>query len=178
MFIKTNHLNNDFLEIEVFDLSENKISEIILYLYNLFNGSNALFRATGLWENISEIVNNLKDCKVDVYEGDKNKFYMKRFPEIHVDICDIKQLNAIVDSFVNIIYEGRYLYFFDENKKVSLQKILKDNVYYDHDLFGCIQKEITCLVQSIREYDGVALTIIINKEYCEEVKKLFKLKML
>lgn len=126
----------------------------MLYLNNLFNVSGIFFRATGWWENVSEIGSNLKDCKVDIYKGDKNKIFIKRFPEIHVDIYDI---------------EGRYLYFFDENNRVDLHQILKVNIYSDYNLFEYVKNEITCLVQNMREYEGTSLTIIINKEYSDEV---------
>ena len=37
MFIRTNLIDNNFVEIDVFNLSKNKMSSIILYLNNLFN---------------------------------------------------------------------------------------------------------------------------------------------
>lgn len=172
MFIRTNLIDNNFVQIDIFNLSKNKMSSIILYLNNLFNISGVLFRATGLWENISEIGSNLNNCRVDIYEGDKNKFFMKRFPEIHVDICDIKTLDTIVDSFVNINYEGRYLYFFDKNNINRLHQILIDNIYSDDNLFQYIEDNIVCLVQNMREYEDEdrTLSIIIKKEYSEKIK--------
>ena len=175
MLIRTDFIDCNFVEINVFNLSKDKIKNIILYLYNLFNVRHIFFRATGLWENISAISNDLKNCKVNFYFGDKNKFFIKRFPEIHIDIYNIETLNMIADSFDNIIYEGRYLYFFDEKNKSNLYQLIKDNIYVDNNIFKSVKNEIFCLVQNIREYDDTGITIIINKEYSEQVMRILNI---
>lgn len=175
MLIRTDCIDCNFVEINAFNLSKDKIKNIILYLYNLFNAKNIFFRATGLWENISAISNNFKNCKVKFYYGDKNKFFIKRFPEIHIDVYDIRTLNIIAASFVNINYEGRYLYFFDEKNKTNFYQIIKDNIYVDNNIFKSIKNEIFCLVQNIREYDDTGITIIINNEYREEVIRILNI---
>lgn len=169
MLIRKEYIDYDFVEINAFNLSKDEVKNLILYLNNLLNVRGIFFRATGLWENINEIANNFKNCKVNFYEGDKNKFFIKRFPEIHIDINDIITLNIISDSFVNIIYEGRYLYFYDEKNKTNFYQIIKDNIYVDNNIFKSLKNEIICLVQNIREYDDTGISIIINNEYSEEV---------
>ena len=112
MTIKLNYINEEFIEIEAYYLSDSEKNNIIKDIKTVFHSDSVIFRATGLWDNVSEVLNYFKNYKTKVYEGDKNKIIKRKSPEVIVEIEDIELIDKALEFYTTVIYEGRYLYLF------------------------------------------------------------------
>ena len=170
MLFITNYINEEFTQIEFYDLNDEEKDNIIKNIEDIFCHDIAIFRATGLWNNISELLSSFKEQKVKIYEGDKNKLFIRKCSEIIVDIDDFGLLNKVLDSYVTTIYEGRYLYLFTSDKKNEISEIIQTHIYNDNNLFEYLKNKIDCLIEKGREsMDPSSFSIIIKKEFLEKL---------
>lgn len=174
MLVKKGHIDEKFLSIDLFNMSYEDRNKLLLLIKNIFLSKKIIFRATGLWDNIEQICINLCNCRQKKYDGDKNRFFIKRYPEIQIDIDDVNLLDNVFDTYVNTIYEGRYLYFLSNHNSEKINKLLENNIYMDENLFELLKEYIDCLIENMRECDdGFSISMIIRKNLLDNFDSLF-----
>lgn len=171
MYIRLNYIYEKHVEVEMYCLKDDEKKDIIDDIKNTFHIDSVIFRATGLWNNISEVIDYFKNYKIKVYEGDKNKLFVRKYPEVIVEIEDIELIDKTLEFYTNVIYEGRYLYFFKKENKQEVEKIIENYKYHDHNLFAFLGDKVDCLIENMRECeDSSSYSIIIKKTYLKNIK--------
>jgi len=97
------------------------VYDIIL---NVFSKKELVFKASGLQENITEVIDIIPNCKPIYFVGDR-KIFVKRQPEIYAKISDKKIIDKILDSWVSTIYERRFIYLPKEGQINHIFDILE-----------------------------------------------------
>lgn len=173
MTIKLTYINEEFIEIEAYYLSDSEKNNIIKDIKTVFHSDSVIFRATGLWDNVSEVLNYFKNYKTKVYVGDKNKIIERKSPEVIVEIEDIELIDKALEFYTTVIYEGRYLYLFKNENKQEVEKIIHDYKYSDNNLLGFLFDKIDCLIENMRDCeDPSSMSIIIRKTYLEKLNSI------
>ena len=171
MDIKINYINEKYAEVEIYCLNDNEKKDIIDDIKNIFHTDSVIFRATGLWDNISEVFDYFKNYKIKVYEGDKNKIFERKSPEVIVEIENIELIDKILEFYTNVIYEGRYLYFLKNENKQGVEKIIENYKYNDNNLLFFLNDKVDCLIENMRDCeDSSSYSIIIRKTYLKNIK--------
>ena len=112
-----------------------------------------------------------KNYKIKLYEGDKNKLFVRKSPEVIVEIEDIELIDKTLEFYSNAVFEGRYLYFFKKENKQEVEKIIENYKYHDHNLFAFLDDKVDCLIENLRECeDSSSYSIIIKKTYLKNIK--------
>jgi len=171
MYVTINYIIEDYVKVELYCLSDDEKKYIIDDIKNIFHKDSVIFRATGLWDNVSEVFDYFKNYKIKVYEGDKNKIFVKKSPEVIVEIENIKLIDKALEFYTSVIYEGRYLYLFKNENKQELEKNMQYYKYNDNNLLGFLLGKVDCIIENMRECDdSSSIAIIIRKKYLKNIK--------
>lgn len=94
----------------------------------IFKHSGIAIKATGLLDNLNELITNAELEGIKVCEGDGHRIIVKRHPECY-GIVSNKQVDKILDEWVCTIYERRFLLVFDNSNLDEIIHLLQETVY-------------------------------------------------
>lgn len=120
-------------------------------LKDIFYNHSLIFRATGFPDNIFEISNDFQSENLRLYMGDSKKFFIRKFPELHVIIQNEKDLDTALNTWTSTIYEKRYLYVVKPGYQHITQTTLANNVYEDSNFLSLLSPFIDCLIENSPE---------------------------
>lgn len=154
--------------------SDDNASCKIVYdvIVNIFPKNELVFKASGLPDNISRILDIIHNCSPVYFEGDSKKFFVKKQPEAYAKVSDRKVLGAILDDWVSTVYERRFLYFLKEGQVNHLHDILEKNVYVDSNNILSSWTYLDCLIENAPDAPNHnTFVMTFRKEYLGKIKE-------
>ena len=93
-----------------------------------------VFKATGLSDNLKELVKNTNLINMDFVDGDEHGFVVKRYSECY-GIVSNEQLQKILDEWICTIYEKRFLFSVDVSVISTVMNLLQKSIF-DEEFLG------------------------------------------
>ena len=154
--------------------SDDNVSCNVVYdiLVNVFLNNELVFKASGLPDNISCVLEMIRNCRPIHFEGDSRKFFVKRQPEVYAKIPDKKVLHDIINDWTSTIYERRFLYVLKDGQFNHLRDIIEKNVYIDSNNLINSWKYLNCMIENApdaKNHNSFVLTF--RRDYFYEIKK-------
>jgi hypothetical protein len=158
--------------------SDDEMSCDIIYsvIKDVFQNNKLIFKASGLPHNIEDVMSTIKDCNPKYFEGDSQKFYVRKYPEIHVEISETSTLKNILNDWVSIATEQRIIYVLKEHHTVdSVFNTLEENVYKKSEPLSLLWKHLNCMVKSATENeDHNTFILIFRSEFFDKINSLLR----
>ena len=129
-YFETDYVKNTDGEALFVSSECDKSCEFVKKLLNseIFEQNIVAFKATGLFDNVNELITNAELTEMTVCEGDAHRFIVKNFPACY-GIVSNKQIDRIIEEWVCTIYERRFLLVFDSSKIDAILHLLQETVY-------------------------------------------------
>ena len=84
-----------------------------------------LYEAIGKPDNIENIIEMHKDSKYIYEENDKDKFFIRNYPRLILNISNRYELKQVIDEWNCTIYESRNIFIINNNVCVDLKDMIK-----------------------------------------------------
>ena len=114
----------------------------------IFFKNELVFKASGLLDNITGVLDMIQNCSPVYFEGDGKKFFVKKQPEVYAKISDKKILSSIFDNWVSTIYERRIIYLPREGQINYLFDILEENIYLNSNNILSTWTYLDCMIEN------------------------------
>lgn len=138
----------------------------------IFFKNELVFKASGLPDNITGVLELIRDCSPVYFEGDRKKIIVKNQPEVYAKISDKKVLSAILDDWVSTIYERRFLYLPREGQINYLYNILEKNIYLDSNNILSTWIYLDCLIENAPDAPNHnTFVLTFRKDYFKEINE-------
>lgn len=143
---------------------------LYVILTSVFQNNNMVFRASGLPNNIDDVMELIAPCNMAYFEGDRNKFYIRKFPELHVEITGKAMLKSVLNNWVSFTTEQRLLYILKKGQLDNVLNKLEKNIYSDSSPIHLLWSHLNCIVKSVPEAENQNTFILIfREEYFDEI---------
>ncbi len=172
-FYGLNYLMDDNFSLEI--SSDNEISGEIIkgIISQVFSGNEIVYKAYGLPNSIDEIIEDFGGQNYVYHEGDRNKFYMKRYPEIIMQLKDIIAIDKLLSSWSCAIIEGRFFFIAKPSCGEQIKEYFQNNSYKERPNMNELWDFLLCIIENIPDHpnhDSYILTA--RKEFHEEINQL------
>ena len=94
----------------------------------IFERNDVAFKATGLLDNLNELITNAELEGITLCEGNGHGVFVKKYPACY-GIISKNQADKIIDEWVCTIYERRFLFVFESSKKDAILRLLQETAY-------------------------------------------------
>ena len=155
--------------------SDDDTSCNIMYniLASAFSNNELVFKATGLPDNISCILEKIHDCNPVYFQGDSKKLFIKKRPEVYAKIIDQNILKSIINKWVSTVYERRYIYIVQKGQYDCLCDILRKSVYVETNNISHAWPCLDCLIENAPDAENNNTFILtFRKKYLGDIKSL------
>ncbi len=138
-------ISNDYFELD-FVLAENggtrfissedaTSCEFIKSLLNdkMFENNLIVFKASGLYDNLKELIIGAELSGMNIFDGDAKKIIVKNYPECY-GVVSKEQVDKILDEWTCTIYEKRFLISVKTSKLSKVLNLLHQTVYRENFL--------------------------------------------
>lgn len=143
---------------------------------SVYSNKTILFRASGLLDNITELLNDFKDCNYMLFEESSRLFHKGRNPEVFAEVLNDSMLETILDDWVSTIYERRFLYILSEKDSNQALSLLKENMYSKTNCLDMMWDFLDCLIENSPDHENHNTFIVTlrkndfyNVQRCMEV---------
>lgn len=155
--------------------SDDGSSRDIIYdiLDNIFAKNDLIFKASGYPNNIDELITFLEDTPYSYFEGDRKKFYFKRYTEVFSRITDPNIIRKIVEKWECTACERRYLYVLKNNQVDNMCNLLSSTVYQDTNNIIRAWEYLDCLIENAGDnqyHDTFVLTF--RNQYAPQMNQV------
>lgn len=120
-------------------------------LNTLRHSYSLVYRATGLEDNISEIVSKVSGEKAHYFPGDGKRVFIRKYPEYFCVINNNAEIADILDEWVSTIYEYRVLYIVNPRKRDALISILEESADSNKNALELIMGNIDGYIENARD---------------------------
>lgn len=117
----------------------------------LKSGYSVVFVATGLEENILDIVSKVKGKEAAYFSKDAKKVLIRNYPEYFCVVDHDKIIKTILDEWVSTIYEYRAFYILDPGKCDTLLRVLRENAHSGKNILRVVMRYIDGYIESAQD---------------------------
>ena len=146
--------------------TDDEICKTVLQVINdLFAEKSFIFKAVGLPQNITEIMNDMSSQIIQYHQGDSNRFFVRRYPEC-IAMTDSSQIYKILKMcWSNTITETRRIYIFDKRHTADLIEILDQCKYSDNISVKKTWEFVDAFIENVPESTSNAIALIFKEPY-------------
>jgi|GEM_PF-5831039 len=166
-------LDDDDFSFEISSDDNTSGQVISTILSQIFLGKGFFYKAYGLPTSIDEILESVKDLPYIYHEGDRSKFYMKRYPELVFETRDLSLIEKMLGSWSCATYEGRYIFITCPEHCETLKKFFETNLYKNEACLNEIWPFLLCCIESIPEAsENDSFLITVRTSFIDEIKQI------
>lgn len=139
----------------------------------IFEHNDVAFKATGLLDNLNELIINAELEGITVCEGDGHRIVVKKYPECY-GVVSNKRVDKIIDEWVCTMYERRFLFVFDNSNLDKIHLLLQETVY-DENFVEKLWPYLNLLIENAADAPNHNSFIIsYKKEFANLIQSVLK----
>ena len=136
----------------------------LVILEKIFKKKVLILKAVGLPENVKDVMSTVESDNAHYFQGDANKFFVRRYPEYVAEIDRNQLLQLFCDGWSNAVCERRYIYILEESNVYTFMNELKNSAYSNGVLNEAQWQYVDAVIENVPEFGSDTAIVFSCKE--------------